>query len=123
MPSISHLIYLFREHQESMKRLKEILSDSSKKRRGRRNLLGIQITFVGWFVEVIAFLTIAVGMFVFGHGSSNITMSLQTLTMIFYSIIIPCTILMNDSALKHYIADSNWYLKFINFFGWRPVIL
>ena len=104
-----------------MKRLKDLLSDSSKNRRGRRNLLGLQITFLGWFVEVLAFLTIAVGIYIFGHGSSIITMSLQTLTLTFYFIILPCTILINDNELKHYIADTRWYLSFISFFGCRPV--
>lgn len=100
-----------------MKTLKKLLSDSSKNRRGRRNVLCIQITFFGWLVEVIAFLTFAVGAYIFGHGNSIITLSLQTLTMTFYSIFLPCTILINGNDIKAYIVETNWYYVLLDFFG------
>ena len=100
-----------------MKTLKKLLSDSSKNRRGRRNILCIQITFFGWLVEVIAFLTFAVGAYIFGHGNSIITLSLQTLTMTFYSIFLPCTILINGNDVKAYIVETNWYFFLLDFFG------
>ena len=100
-----------------MKTLKKLLSDSSKNRRGRRNILCIQITFFGWLVEVIAFLTFAVGVYIFGHGNSIITLSLQTLTMTFYSIFLPCTILINGNDFKAYIVETNWYFFLLDFFG------
>ena len=105
-----------------MRSLKKILSDSSKHRRGRRNLLGIQITVTGWFVEVIAFFTFAIGAYVFGHRNSILTLSLQTLTMTFYSIVLPCTILINGNDVKTTIIDLQWYFSFINFFGCQPSI-
>ena len=97
--------------------LKTLLSDSSKKRRGRRNILCIQITLLGWLVEVMAFLTFAVGAYIFGHGNSILTLSLQTLTMTFYSIFLPCTILINDFDVKTYIVDTKWYIFLLNLFG------
>ena len=100
-----------------MKALKNLLSNSSKNRRGRRNILCIQITFFGWLVEVIAFLTFAVGVYIFGHGNSIITLSLQTLTMTFYSIFLPCTILINGNDVKAYIVETNWYFFLLDFFG------
>ena len=100
-----------------MKTLKKLLSDSSKNRRGRRNVLCIQITFFGWLVEVIAFLTFAVGAYIFGHGNSMITLSLQTLTMTFYSILLPCTILINGNDVKAYIVETKWYFFLLDFFG------
>ena len=103
-----------------MRTLKKILSDTSKRRRGRRNVLGIQITVTGWFVEVIAFFTFAVGAYVFGHRNSILTLSLQTLTMTFYSIVLPCTILINGKDVKTSIIDLQWYFSCINFFGCQP---
>ena len=97
--------------------LRKLLSDSSKKRRGRRNILCIQITLFGWLVEVMAFLTFAVGAYIFGHGNSILTLSLQTLTMTFYSIFLPCTILINGFDVKTYIVDTKWYNFLLKLFG------
>ena len=83
-----------------MMRLKKILSDASKNGRSRRNILSIQITILGWLVELLGFLTLATGSFILGHENSKVTMMMQVITMIWYAIFLPCTILVNSSEVK-----------------------
>lgn len=100
-----------------MKRLKKMLPDSSKNRRSRRNVLSINITILGWLVELLGFLTVAIGSFILGHENSNVTLIMQVLTMLFYDILLPCTILVNSSEVKDKIAESQLYLTIFNKFG------
>ena len=100
-----------------MKRLKKMLPDSSKNRRSRRNVLSINITILGWLVELLGFLTVAIGSFILGHENSYVTLIMQVLTMLFYDILLPCTILVNSSEVKDKIAESRLYLTLFNRFG------
>ena len=100
-----------------MKRLKKMLPDSSKNRRSRRNVVSINITILGWLVELLGFLTVAIGSFILGHENSNVTLIMQVLTMLFYDILLPCTILVNSSEVKDKIAESQLYLTIFNRFG------
>ena len=109
--------FTFREHKSSMMRLKKILSDASKNRRSRRNILSIQITILGWLVELLGFLTLAIGSFILGHENSNVTMIMQVITMIWYAILLPCTILVNSSEVKDRIAESQLYQALFHMFG------
>lgn len=94
-----------------------MLPDSSKNRRSRRNVLSINITILGWLVELLGFLTVAIGSFILGHENSNVTLIMQVLTMLFYDILLPCTILVNSSEVKDKIAESQLYLTIFNKFG------
>ena len=100
-----------------MERLKKLLSDASKNRRSRRNVLSIQITILGWLVELLGFLTLAIGSFILGHENSKVTMIMQVLTMLFYAILLPCTILINSTEVKDKIAESQAFLALFNMFG------
>ena len=105
-----------------MKRLKKLLPDSAKNRRGRRIVLNIQITIVGWLIEVFGFLTIVVGIYILGHENGIVTLTMQTFTMVLYGILLPGSVLVSSSESKDYIAESNWYLRLINWFGCQPVL-
>ena len=105
-----------------MARLKRILPDSSKNRRSRRIVLNIQITFLGWVIEVFGFLTVAVGLYIVGHQNATVTLTLQTVTMVFYGILLPFSVLINSSEVKDYITESDWYPRFINWIGCQPVV-
>lgn len=94
-----------------------MLPDSSKNRRSRRNVLSINITILGWLVELLGFLTVAIGSFILGHENSYVTLIMQVLTMLFYDILLPCTILVNSSEVKDKIAESRLYLTLFNRFG------
>ena len=94
-----------------------MLPDSSKNRRSRRNVLSINITILGWLVELLGFLTVAIGSFILGHENSNVTLIMQVLTMLFYDILLPCTILVNSSEVKDNIAESQLYQTIFNRFG------
>ena len=104
-----------------MIRLKKLLTDSSKNRRSRKNVLNIQITILGWLVETLGFLIVLVGTTFVGHGNAVVTMALQASSMLFYAILLPSTMLINSLEVKNYIVESWWYIKFFNQFGCRPV--
>ena len=99
-----------------MLKLKKLLSDASRTYRHRRNVLNIMITMLAWLVEFIGGLTIFLGSFVFGHGNSVITLTLQTLTLVFYFDILPCTFLINEEEWKISMLDNYWYTQFIKVF-------
>ena len=95
-----------------------MLPDSSKNRRSRRNVLSINITILGWLVELLGFLTVAIGSFILGHENSYVTLIMQVLTMLFYDILLPCTILVNSSEVKDRIAESQVYQAIFNMIGY-----
>ena len=100
-----------------MKSLKKLLSDSSKARRNRRNVLNILVTILSWLVEFFGSFTVFLGSFIFGHDNSIITLSLQTMTMLLYFIILPLTILVNEVKTKRVISESRWYQTLIQAIG------
>ena len=105
-----------REHKKTMLKLWKLLSDSSRTYRHRRNVLNILITMLSWLVEFIGGLTIFLGSFIFGHGNNVITLTLQTLSMVFYFDVLPCTFLINEEAWKVSLLDNHWYTRFIRVF-------
>ena len=97
-----------------MIRLHKLLSESSKARRHQRTILNIQITIIGWLVEVLGFLTIFIGSFILGHENNLATLILQTTSLLFYFIIIPSVILLTDTKSRSNILDSRWYTRLSN---------
>ena len=104
----------FREHKQSMVKLRKLLSDSSKARRHRRNVVNLQITFLAWFIEVCGFFLLFLGQFILGHENNVVNFVLQLLTRIIYCNILPCIFLLNDSDVKGQIVESKWYNIFLN---------
>ena len=104
-----------------MIRLKKLLTDSTKKRRNRRNVLNIQVTILGWLVEVLGFLIVLVGTTIVGHGNAQVTMALQASSMLFYAVLLPSTMLVNSLEVKNAIVESRWYITFIDQFKWLSV--
>ena len=105
-----------------MIKLKKLLPDASKNQRSRRIVLNIQITILGWLVEVFGCLTVAVGVYIVGHGDGAVTLTLQIISMVLYGILLPCSILVNSSEVKDYIAESVNYARVIKWFGCHPTI-
>ena len=99
-----------------MLKLRKILSDTSRALRHQRNALNILITMLAWSVEFIGGLTVFLGSFIFGHGNSVITLTLQTLSMVFYFNVLPCTFLINEDGWKVAILESQWYIHLIKVF-------
>ena len=89
-----------------MIKLKKILPDSYKNQRSRRIVLNIQITILSWLIEVFGCITIAVGVYIVGHGNGTVTLTLQICSMALYGILLPCSILVNSSEVKDFIAES-----------------
>ena len=105
-----------------MIKLKTLLPDASKNKRSRRIVLNIQITILGWLVEVFGCLTVAVGVYIVGHGNGTVTLTLQICSMILYGILLPCSILINSSEVKDYIEESDNYARVVKWFGCQPKI-
>ena len=103
-----------------MIKLKKLLPDTLKNRRSRRNVLTIQITMLGWLVELLGFLMLILGSFILGNTNGVITMALQTAMSVFYGIFLPCTVLINSSEIKDEIVENRFYLSFIKMFGCQP---
>ena len=114
------MLFIIREHKNSMRKLRKLLSDDSKNRRSRRNVLSIQITILGWLVELAAFLTLVLGSYILGNKNNTVTMTLQSITMLFYAIFLPCSLLINSSEVKERIAESNVYLNITTMMGCKP---
>ena len=102
-----------------MIRLKKMMSEIQKKLKTRNNTLNLQITILGWLVEVLGFVPTIVGVFILGHGNSIATMTLHTISMINYFIILPCSILVNSSDVKEYIIEHELYSRFLRIFGYE----
>ena len=105
-----------------MKKLRKLLSDDQKNRRSRRNVLSIQITILGWLVEWAAFFTLVVGSYILGNKNNTVTMTLQCVTMLFYVIFLPGSLLINSSEVKERIAESNFYLNLTTMLGCKPTV-
>ena len=102
-----------RVHKETMLKLKNLLSDTNRALRHQRNVLNLLITMLAWLVELFGGLTLVLGSFIFGHGNSIVTLFLQTLSLLFYFVILPCTFLINVDKWKEAILDNKWYSRFI----------
>ena len=96
-----------------MLKLKNLLSDTNRALRHQRNVLNLLITMLAWLVELFAGLTLVLGSFIFGHGNSIVTLVLQTLSLLFYFVILPCTFLINVDEWKEAILENKWYPQFI----------
>ena len=99
-----------------MLKFKKTLSDTSRALRHRRNVLNILITMFAWSVEFIGNWTIFLGSFILGHGNSVITLTLQTLTLVFSFNILPCTFLINEDGWKAAMLERTWYTQLVKMF-------
>ena len=118
MGLIFHCLFQsFRKHKEDMRKLKKLLTDSGKAKRNRRNILNILIQILSWLVEFVGCFTVFFGSFILGHENSFATQSLQTLTMLFYFVILPSVLLINGHSAKNLINESRWYQSLIKTFG------
>ena len=115
------MLIFFRDHEASLKKLRKLLSDSSKNMRHRRFLINIHIAFLGWLIEFSGFFLVILGSFILGHGSAHVTLILQTITFFIYFNILPCIYLINDEDLKSSIAESSHYFNFLKFFNCEKV--
>ena len=100
-----------------MVKLRKTLSDSAKDRRHRIHLINLHIAVVEWLVEFTGFFLTVLGSFILGHGSSIVTLLLQTFTHFLWFNVLPCTFLINDDELKANIAESDYYRMVLKTFN------
>ena len=100
-----------------MVKLRNLLDDKSKIRRGRRILLNMEITFLAWFVEFVGSILFALSIFLL-HESEKETSKRSSglISGVIYSWIVPAVYLINLSDVKLAILDSKLYLKVTNMF-------
>ena len=96
-----------------MLKLKNLLSDTNRALRHQRNVLNLLITMLAWLVEHFGGLTLVLESVILGHGNSIVTLVLQTLSLLLYFVILPCTILINVDERKEAILESRWYPRLI----------
>ena len=102
----------YRENEESLEKLRMLLTDAHKIRRRRRILLNIHITVIAWLVECLG--SISVFLMIFLTPENGTTRGLQFITGIMYFIVVPSVYLMNSSDVKSVIVDNRIYLAFVN---------
>ena len=102
----------YRENEESLEKLRKLLTDAHKIRRRRRILLNIHITVIAWLVECLG--SISVFLMIFLTPENGTTRGLQFITGIMYFIVVPSVYLMNSSDVKSVIVDNRIYLAFVN---------
>ena len=109
-------IHFDRTHKESLKKLRKLLSDSSKDIRHRRHLIQIHVTILGWLTEFMGFFLIFLGSYILGHGDAVVTLIFQSLTIFIFFDVVPCIYLINDSDLKATFAETKIYFNFLKLF-------
>ena len=76
-------------------------------------MLNIMVTALAWVVEMSGFLLVFVGTHILGHQNQSVNLLLQTLTNLFYFVLIPSLLLINDTDLKGRLSESDWYDNFL----------
>ena len=71
---------------------------------------------MSWLIEVFGFFVIFLGQFLVGHGNIFVTQTLQTITILFYLVIVPSVYLVNVETFKEYVVDSSVYISFNRIF-------
>ena len=107
-------IYIYREHEVMMSKLKELLTTSSKIRRNRRKLLNLQIQIFAWLVELSSGLIFLIAISVPMHTISTDVVGLYM--NFIYWVAIPAIYLMNNNDLKSWVTENHLYIKFTNRF-------
>ena len=110
---INYLLVIFRTHNESMIKLRKLISDELKVIRHRRLVLSIQMTITTWIVEVIA----ATGVILVGVTGNVNKEYANELTLILYAIVLPGIVIVRDSELKEQILMSSWYVTILDKIG------
>jgi hypothetical protein len=100
-----------------MRKIHKLLTDAAKDARHRQNLISIHITTFGWLVEFFGGFMLILGSFILGHGSSIVTLTLQTVTIFFYFNLLPCVLLINSSEFKEHTANNTFYVEVLKIFN------
>ena len=109
-------IIFFRRDEESLRKIRKMLSPESIDERHRRRLVNIHVTVIHWMTEFIAFFVVVLGSFVFGHGNATLTLCFQTTSNFFQFNLLPCVFLINHSDVKWRMAESKFYIQFLRIF-------
>ena len=96
-----------------MRKLKKLLSTSSKIRRNRQRLLNLQIQIFAWLVEFLGGMIFAI--MVLGPTHGNIPNSVVGLfSSLIYFVIIPSVYSINNENFKSSIMENPLYLSLTN---------
>ena len=112
--TITISVDFYRDHDQSMVKLRKLLTDSKKIRRRRRIVLNMHITIIAWLSEFLGGL--AVCFMVFLPPENGTTRGLMYISGVMYFIVVPSVYLMNSSEVKSGILDNKMYIAFLNLF-------
>ena len=102
-----------------MVKLKKLLSDDLKILRHRRLILNIQITTLTWMLEsVLSFLVIVVSLLGVDSKHKVFSFLVPELMNIVYAVLNPALTLINDTELKDYVIQNDWYISILDKLGW-----
>ena len=107
-------LYLCREHEIMMTKLKKLLATSSKIRRNRRKLLNLQMQIFAWLVELSSGLIFLIAISVPTHTISTNAIALYM--NFIYWVVIPGIYLMNNNDFKSWVTENSLYIEFTNKF-------
>ena len=94
-----------------MLRLRKLLDEKSKIRRGRRILLNMEITFLAWFAEFVGGTMAAVSIALLHETDKETSKrSAALIAGVIYTWIVPAVYMINSSDVKSAILDSKLYV-------------
>ena len=106
------ILILFRE--ENKERLQSVLSETSKQKRRRRNVINLQMTIIAWSLEfVTGLVNLLIGVKTSNPESNVDFIACMVIIDGFLNfIIIPSSYILNSDVLKTAIIASGWFQFF-----------
>ena len=84
-----------------------MLSEKSKARRRKLNVVNIKVTFMTWLIEFVGSILLTFIPKIFGHGQVG-TAAGAIITFSFYFVLLPFCYLINNSDIKNAIVETSW---------------
>ena len=107
----SNLSFIFRHENKSV--IDALLTEDSRRRRNRQKIVGIQMTMVSWFLELLTgVLMMILNLFGTGKGTLHTIMTdhyiLVFIDVFLCGVLIPSTYILNGDIIKEEIVENGW---------------
>ena len=106
-----NLSFIFRHENKSS--IDALLTEDSKRRRNRQKIVGIQMTMVSWFLELLTgVLMMILNLFGTGKGTLHTLVTdhyiLVFIDVFLCGVLIPSTYILNGDIIKEEIVENGW---------------
>ena len=103
--------FIFRHENKSA--IDALLTEDSRRRRNRQKIVGIQMTMVSWFLELLTGVIIMIlNLFGTGEGTLHTIMTDHYILAFVYvflcGVAIPSTYILNGDIIKETIVEIGW---------------